>query len=333
MATVETTVTVECWQNQRYKPLDGWARPYDVANGIPAYSSAAGFALDNAKPSSSSDNSVDTFPDIPLPEGWCWVAGSKWSIDTSTTYGEVSYEEGWAYATGFNTLFSQTVNRKLSSKKNTSSLVRRRRWTRQKKCDSLEATRVYESSVRGIKHLRRTIEHIQSHMTHDIDGLIAYDEMRIVNTTEMLQTIEAIFQSIISSLSDMKVKLGNMKEFLTDKAAIELEYAHCLRGLSRKWTRFATDRPVKRKEGLGGDKHASTNSLDSMGTTSTTSIERSTSSISFSDNAAQPNPDEDTAPPGFFELMATAHHTTATSMFTFSHLLADSLPKGTSLFV
>ncbi|RYG94569.1 hypothetical protein EON65_57295, partial [archaeon] len=71
------SITVDFWENQRFKPLQGgWATPF--FGGFPNYSDLSGQEV--VKGTCLSDDSLY------LPSGWVWLAG--WAVDTSGYFGE-----------------------------------------------------------------------------------------------------------------------------------------------------------------------------------------------------------------------------------------------------
>ena len=66
----------------------------------------------------------EVVPEVKLKEGWSFLG--EWEVDKSGLFGQVD-EDGWSYATSFETIFEQTAKRTLLGEMQRISLVRRRR--------------------------------------------------------------------------------------------------------------------------------------------------------------------------------------------------------------
>eukprot|EP01031_Cornospumella_fuschlensis_P037425 gene37425-45446_t len=130
-------ITVDFWENQRFKPLQGgWASPF--YGGFPNYSDLVG--QDVAKGSCLNDDSLY------LPSGWAWL--DEWKVDSSGYFGEAD-EQGWSYAASFDSLVKASQDRLLRKERGALLVTRRRRWIRVAKCvDAKAIEREAERTVR-----------------------------------------------------------------------------------------------------------------------------------------------------------------------------------------
>ena len=108
----------EVWENQSWRPMRRiWASPL----GVPKFSDASN------EPISQPD---EKWSEMTLESGWEWV--SELQVDKSRRYGAPD-EEGWMYGVSFESLIDQ-MNAGKAEEQTASSLVRRRRFVRSKKC-------------------------------------------------------------------------------------------------------------------------------------------------------------------------------------------------------
>ena len=125
----EVIFTVDAWENQRYKPMQGgWQPPF--VSGVPNMSDITGTHTIGCE---------GGVPLCSLPAGWEWLC--EWTVDaTSKLYGGCD-GDGWSYASSFETLFEQCSKQILSGEMGRLSLVRRRRWVRRRRCVTAAARR------------------------------------------------------------------------------------------------------------------------------------------------------------------------------------------------
>ncbi|KXZ49125.1 hypothetical protein GPECTOR_23g54 [Gonium pectorale] len=109
-------VCEEVFETQRYLPLRGWS----CKNLLPHESRA--YSRDSRGGGGSSE-----FPDVPLPAGWEWEG--PWKVDLSSHVDG----EGWFYATASWNLNSYPPAPE-QARCGATDLVRRRRWTRTRRC-------------------------------------------------------------------------------------------------------------------------------------------------------------------------------------------------------
>ncbi|XP_031479692.1 uncharacterized protein LOC116250249 isoform X3 [Nymphaea colorata] len=106
-------VTEEIFENQRYQPVSGWT------------SKCPGISKNDPGPWSTRDysHSSKDFFEPALPNGWKWT--SDWTIDKSLFVDN----EGWAYASDFQSLKWPPLSSRMC-RKSVLDFVRRRRWIR-----------------------------------------------------------------------------------------------------------------------------------------------------------------------------------------------------------
>ena len=108
----------EVWENQSWRPVRRiWASPL----GVPKFSDPLN------EPISQSE---ERWAEMVIEPGWEWV--SELQVDKSRRYG-MPDEEGWMYGISFESLIDQ-INIGQAEEQTSSSIVRRRRFVRSKKC-------------------------------------------------------------------------------------------------------------------------------------------------------------------------------------------------------
>ena len=108
----------EVWENQSWRPVRRiWASPL----GVPKFSDALNESI---------SQSEEKWAEMTLESGWEWV--SELQVDKSRRYG-IPDDEGWMYGVSFESLIEQ-INTGKAEEQTASSIVRRRRFVRSKKC-------------------------------------------------------------------------------------------------------------------------------------------------------------------------------------------------------
>jgi len=218
-----TIVEVDYWENQTYKQLQGgWSVPY---YGVNKFSDETGkIAFKQEKTMTGT---------VFLPLGWEWVDKS-WEIDTSGKYGECD-SEGWSYATSFDILVEQTRLHDLRSDKNSSSMMRRRRWIRNRRCVIPDVVKLHVERVEWIDSIRHKIQEVQA---MDASNKIKLNEYSINQKEAIEKVIVATDNNIlevIHEFDDKIEKLQALKTFIAERGAIEESYAQKMDLFSKKW--------------------------------------------------------------------------------------------------
>jgi hypothetical protein len=170
-----STVCLEMWENQRYKPMGGgWGRPFDEKT---AYSDINGESIN-----------VVSLRDVILKPGWEW--SSDWVWDMSGFYGETD-EEGWSYATTFEDLFATSRAKCLSGqKKPMTSLVRRRRLLRQKQCVAGSPSAVlFTNQLKWQDMQSEKLHELLGVYSKDVEAIMVYDGKRSKSYVHVIEHI------------------------------------------------------------------------------------------------------------------------------------------------
>lgn len=177
-------VSVDAWQNQRFKPLQGWTRTFELT---PQFSDITG-----TKKVDYATINGEAVPVAPLPEGWEFT--TDWTVDTSGKFGGTD-AEGWSYATGFETLFENSVKGKSDGEMRSLSLVRRRRWVRIRQCVSTPASTAFQKQVQLMNAFKNHLNEILSKKEVDFAALEKHHQ-------EKLQKVKAVSKYVEMSAFD-----------------------------------------------------------------------------------------------------------------------------------
>ena len=81
--SIDSRVTIDSWQNQRYKPLQGgWCKPFtDI--GVPYFSDLSGLR----EIASTKRDTGEEVPEVKLKEGWSFL--DEWKVDKSGSFGRM----------------------------------------------------------------------------------------------------------------------------------------------------------------------------------------------------------------------------------------------------
>ena len=218
-------VIVDAWENQRFKPLQGWTKPY--GDLTPQFSDIHGvrvvdYATINGAP----------IPVAALPEGWEYT--DDWNIDRSEKYGGID-THGWSYATSFETLFDNTLRCKSEGEMGRMSLVRRRRWTRVRACHTPAAATLFEKKVQYVNALRYQLEKILQQKEKDFKDLTLFHENKLQQLHPVVKYAARGLSDTVTVLDHVVKKLLMVRDYLVERGTVEAQHAARLIELGRKW--------------------------------------------------------------------------------------------------
>ena len=188
----------EVWENQTYIPLRGWGSPYSV---LSHYTDKFG------EKSLSNEN----FPEIPIPTGWDW--STKWTIDTSQSFGDTDIE-GWCYEITFERLINSIKFNTTSKEDLSSSLVRRRRWIRERLCVSEEAKGQHQEQVDYLLSSLSKIEGAMSCKKQDCNTVVQYEKERFQAYQNTMKLFSESIHLTLQEIKEYKIRIEHMKEVI-----------------------------------------------------------------------------------------------------------------------
>lgn len=288
-------VEVDYWENQRYRPLQGWSVPYQ--GGTPNYSDILG--KDSISPECIANNSFY------LPQGWEWVEDQKWTVDLSGKYGQVD-ADGWSYGVSFESLIEQSKSKTLKSERSSAYLARRRRWIRPRICISTEINGVLALKLIWVNIVRERIVEVITNNEINYKKLSEYNARQKTIIESTLQYADSNLSEVSTNLEILNDKLQSMTAFLIERGNIESQYAKKLEALSSKWINAGDPKRA------APTRRFSISFTDSAGSSSSSDSQSGGSSSS-----------------GFFNVVSRANQSIAERLNEFSTLLCDGLPKGT----
>ena len=223
-------ITVDAWQNQRFKPMQGgWLTPFQP--GIPPFSDIYG--NESIEYSESQTHKNENIPNGNLTNGWEWF--DDWQIDMSSEYGIVD-KNGWIYGNNFESLIDGNIQRnRLIGEKFTYSLARRRRYIRNMICTTSSAKNLHRRHQKWIETLFQNMIVITNHMEYDYQQLMIYEDQRIQSHHTTLLDIDINLNDTMSMLIGITEKLQSMKQLLIERGLIELSYSRQLQKFASKW--------------------------------------------------------------------------------------------------
>lgn len=219
----DPVVTLDAWENQRYKPMQGgWQPPF--VSGVPNMSDITGnFMI------SVGENNL---PVSQLPTGWEWIC--DWSVDVSNMFGSCD-SDGWSYASSFESIFEASQKKLLAGEMGRLSLVRRRRWIRRRKCITVSAKRDFQARIFWNQSLQQRLDRVLCSRELEFAMIQQFESKRRTAFEEAVALADTVLQETIAMLEGVGEKLGQMKSFLQERGQIEREYAKKLDSLSAKW--------------------------------------------------------------------------------------------------
>ena len=311
---IDLIVEVDFCENQRYKPIRGWGKPYQF---VPNHSDLSmkvpldyKLVLDNA---------------VFLPRGWEWT--SQWKVDTAERYGKTD-ADGWSYGTSFDSVLQQTLDRKLKAERNSINVVRRRRWMRFRKCVDSEAMKKETIKREWLQANLQKIADVTVFNTFALEKLSEYDTEWRNSTKKIFQATDFLLSDSINNFENIKNKLLALKHFLLERGTIEAEYANRLSALSGKWSQFDPSsnsfspvRSEKRKSRRWSGKETFITADPDLSNI----VDLPKDEISY----LNPNDLQARKPDNkFFEVISTSNKSTSNCVTFYSRLLSDSIPQG-----
>lgn len=219
----KTIVEVDFWENQTYKTLQGsWSVPI---YGIQKFSDSTGKI--NFKHEKTVNDSVY------LPIGWEWCDKS-WSIDHSGRYGEVD-TDGWSYAASVESLVESTRLHSLKADRSAGNLMRRRRWTRHRRCMILDVVAVHMERVNWAEGVRSKMKEIEDTSRANYDKLSDYYTGQKDAVERVVIGTDNSILEVIHEFNELNERLLALKAFLLERGAIEEAYSQKLDQFSKKW--------------------------------------------------------------------------------------------------
>lgn len=228
MAQDDFVVSVDSWEQQRYRPLQGvWLSPIQT----PKFSDISG----TREVRSSNDGGEGMgLPMAVCPAGWEWEG--EWSVDKSVPFAFGSCDEdGWSYAHSFDALFNDSLKKVLTGEMGRLSLVRRRRWIRTRRTATAAAKRHFQHLIFLNQSLRQRLDMVSSSKESDFAVLVQFENKRRVQFEEAISLADTVLYETIAMLEGVGEKLGSMKSFLEERGRIERTYAKQLEQLASKW--------------------------------------------------------------------------------------------------
>jgi hypothetical protein len=218
-----TIVEVDFWENQTYKQLQGgWSVPY---YGVNKYSDATG------KIPFKQEKTMNGTVFLPL--GWEWT-DKTWEVDKSGKFGE-SDAEGWSYAPTFEVLVENTRTQTLKADRNNASMMRRRRWIRNRRCVIPDVIKLHLERVEWADSIRQKIGEIQSTNVANKTKLCEYNSNQREAVEKVVIATDNNILDVIHEFNGIIEKLVALRAFLVERGTIEESYAQKLDLFSKKW--------------------------------------------------------------------------------------------------
>jgi hypothetical protein len=328
-------VEVDFWENQRYKPLNGWNPPYSM-DGIPAYSDISGEIFFN-------HDLVDN-NEVYIPFGWEW--STAWYIDVSGKYGKCD-AEGWSYASSFETLVENSLNKSLNNERSSLLLARRRRLVRMRVCTDAVIIDNLSNKIDWVYTVRSKMDEIKEYNAKVVLALIEYKNSRKISYEKLLSSADSNFIEVKNTLRVLADKLNLMKVFLNESGALEQIYAKKIQDLSKKWIN-AGEQQQKDQENENKLKQITSNEaeddVEGDENSDNNDDNNSENNSENNDDSNSENSDDDddnnkikkksrsrssgANKSGFFYVVCNAKKNIATRIDKFSTLLLQILPAG-----
>jgi len=295
---------VDAWQNQRFKPLQGgWTKPY--GDMTPQFSDLT--ALKTVDFATINGNPV---PVALLPSGWEYT--SEWEVDMSGKFGGVD-KDGWSYATSFETLFDNSVKQKSDGEMARFSLVRRRRWIRQRACVSAAATAAFEARVQYMNAFRYQLARIAQEKEKEYGNIVLYHKSKLDLLHPVVKYAARGLSDTVQVLEHIAKKLLLVREYLFERGQVEMQHAKRLEEMGKKWQHCGAVPPTLQK-------------LASMAAPSETPPSAPAPIAAGKGVEAVAKPPEATVP-GFFTTVGESDLKIAAHMLSYSSMLTDFLPQ------
>jgi len=298
------SIIVDAWQNQRFKPLQGgWTKPYGEMT--PQFSDLT--ALKTVDFATINGNPV---PVALLPSGWEY--STEWEVDKSDKFGGID-KEGWSYATSFETLFDNSVKQKSEGEMARFSLVRRRRWIRQRVCVSAAATAAFEAQVQYMNAFRYQLARIAQEKEKEYGNIVLYHKSKLELLRPVVKYAARGLSDTVQVLEHIAKKLLLVREYLLERGRIENEHAKRLEEMGRRWQHCGSVPQALQK-------------LASMSEPSDTAPSSPAPIATGKGVEAVIKPPKSTVP-GFFTTVGESDLKIAAHMLSYSSMLTDFLPQ------
>mmetsp|Transcript_8422 Transcript_8422/g.12541 ORF Transcript_8422/g.12541 Transcript_8422/m.12541 type:complete len:796 (+) Transcript_8422:25-2412(+) len=218
MSSVPTAVE-EVWENHTYIPVRGWGAPY---SSVSLFSDRGGDrCLSNEK-----------FPDVSVVSGWEW--SGDWTIDTSHSFGPTD-SEGWCYGVTFERLLAAIASNSTSAEDQSSCMVRRRRWIRERVCVSEEALAEHQEQVDYLLDARARMEEALRCRKEDFEMVSRYEAEREAAFAKASERYVEDMDEAVADFKRYKFKLEAIRDMLVQQAKADREYGNKLESLSAKF--------------------------------------------------------------------------------------------------
>eukprot|EP00603_Paraphysomonas_imperforata_P002897 CAMPEP_0114415540 /NCGR_PEP_ID=MMETSP0103-20121206/1962_1 /TAXON_ID=37642 ORGANISM="Paraphysomonas imperforata, Strain PA2" /NCGR_SAMPLE_ID=MMETSP0103 /ASSEMBLY_ACC=CAM_ASM_000201 /LENGTH=888 /DNA_ID=CAMNT_0001583727 /DNA_START=55 /DNA_END=2721 /DNA_ORIENTATION=- len=202
----------EVWQNQSFIPFRGWGKPFTL---MKEYTDRSGTQM----------LSNDLFPSVPLPSGWEW--STEWTVDIFGSFGAVD-KDGWSYGVTWEGLF-ESIRDHCSVRENSpSSLCRRRRWIRIRKCVSVEVSELLQDQTEEELDVMVSLEKSLFDKTQDYEHVMQYEQERKKIYEQVTSTCLADILVVYQSFLEYQRVLRLLHDCLAEQAALESQYAQAL---------------------------------------------------------------------------------------------------------
>jgi hypothetical protein len=221
-----STIVVDFWENEKHRALQGWTSISSLgASHFHHYSDLHGLL--------KVDHHHTMDASFLAGEGWEWT--ENWHVDrTSCMFGDVD-QQGWAYASSFEQLVKDTVDRALHAIPSSNDGFRRRRWVRIKKCVSDEALVTERERRQWMMQFCRSLNELAKFNYRTLENLQDFNFKWSTSIDSVKKAADFILLRVLESLQYLLDKLTSTNVFLKEAASIEAQYAHRLRELSLKW--------------------------------------------------------------------------------------------------
>jgi hypothetical protein len=143
-----------------------------------------------------------------------WEWGTEWTIDTSQSFGDTD-GEGWCYDVTFDRLISSIKLTTTSKEELASSLVRRRRWIRERICKSDDAKVQHQEQIDYLLASLTKIEAAMTSKKQDYDVAIEYEKERVMAYRQTMRMFHESIQMSLQEIKEYKLRVEQMREVLS----------------------------------------------------------------------------------------------------------------------
>lgn len=146
-----------------------------------------------------------------LSYSWEWA--TQWTIDTSQSFGDTDVD-GWCYDVTFERLINSIRLTTTSKEELASSLVRRRRWIRERICKSDEAKAQHQEQIDYLLSSLSKIEATMTSKKQDYDIAISYENDRASAYQKTMKMFAESIQLSLQEIKEYKLRVGQMREVI-----------------------------------------------------------------------------------------------------------------------